>query len=85
LEQVAMHVGLSVSRAVHLFKSVFDQSMMQHTIEVRLALARERILYSSFTLEQIAESCGYASYSYFHRMFRARFGISPKAYRLKEI
>jgi AraC family transcriptional regulator of arabinose operon len=84
LEQVALHVGLSVSRAVHLFKSVFDQSMMQHTIEVRLAIAKERILYSSFSLEQIAESCGYASYSYFHRMFRAHFGISPKAYRLKE-
>jgi AraC family transcriptional regulator of arabinose operon len=84
LEQVAKHVGLSVSRAVHLFKAVFNQSIMQHTIEVRLAIAKERILYSSFTLEQIAESCGYASYSYFHRMFRAHFGISPKDYRLRE-
>jgi AraC family transcriptional regulator, arabinose operon regulatory protein len=84
LEQVARHVGLSVSRAVHLFKSIFDQSIMQHAIEVRLAIAKERILYSSFTLEQIAESCGYASYSYFHRMFRAHFGISPKDYRLRE-
>jgi len=84
LEQVARHVGLSVSRAVHLYKSVFDQSIMQHTIEVRLAVAKERILYSSFTLEQIAESCGYASYSYFHRMFRAHFGISPKDFRLRE-
>jgi AraC family transcriptional regulator of arabinose operon len=83
LEQVARHVGLSVSRAVHLYKAVFDQSIMQHTIEVRLATAKERILYSSFTLEQIAESCGYASYSYFHRMFRAHFGISPKDYRLR--
>jgi AraC family transcriptional regulator of arabinose operon len=84
LEQVARHVGLSVSRAVHLYKAVFDQSIMQHTIEVRLALAKERILYSSFTLEQIADSCGYASYSYFHRMFRAHFGMSPKDYRLRE-
>jgi AraC family transcriptional regulator of arabinose operon len=84
LEQVAQHVGLSVSRAVHLFKAVFDQSIMQHAIEARLAIAKERILYSSYTLEQVAESCGYASYSYFHRMFRSHFGISPKQYRLKE-
>jgi AraC family transcriptional regulator of arabinose operon len=84
LEQVARHVGLSVSHAVHLYKSVFDQSILQHAIEVRLTIAKERILYSSFTLEQIAESCGYASYSYFHRMFRAHFGISPKDYRVRE-
>jgi AraC family transcriptional regulator of arabinose operon len=84
LDEVAEHVGLSVSRAVHLFKSVFNQSIMQHAIAVRLTIAKERILYSSFTLEQIAESCGYASYSYFHRMFRSHFGISPKSYRERE-
>ncbi|MEX2460569.1 MAG: AraC family transcriptional regulator [Paenibacillaceae bacterium] len=84
LEQVARHVSLSVSRAVHLYKTVFDQSIMQHAIEVRLSIAKERILYSSFTLDQVAESCGYASYSYFHRIFRAHFGISPKDYRLRE-
>jgi AraC family transcriptional regulator of arabinose operon len=83
LEQVAQHVGLSISRAVHLFKAVFDRSIMQHAIEVRLTIAKERILYSSFTLEQIAESCGYSSYSYFHRMFRMHFGISPKDFRAK--
>jgi AraC family transcriptional regulator of arabinose operon len=84
LEEVAQHVGLSVSRAVHLFKNVFNQSIMQHAILVRLNIAKERILYSSFTLEQIAESCGYASYSYFHRMFRSHFGVSPKSYRERE-
>jgi AraC family transcriptional regulator of arabinose operon len=57
---------------------------MQHAILVRLNIAKERILYSSFTLEQIAESCGYASYSYFHRMFRSHFGVSPKSYRERE-
>ena len=29
------------------------------------------------TLEEIAETCGFASYSYFHRVFRANYGVSP--------
>jgi AraC family transcriptional regulator of arabinose operon len=81
LEQVAKFAGLSVSRAVHLYKEVFGQSMMQHAIHVRLSIAKERIQYSELTLEQVAESCGFASYSYFHRTFRAHFGQSPKSFR----
>jgi AraC family transcriptional regulator of arabinose operon len=32
------------------------------------------------TLEHIAETCGFASYSYFHRVFRSHFGMSPAEY-----
>lgn len=81
LEQVAGHVGLSVSRAVHLFKETFGRSIMDYAIDVRLAIACERILFSQVSLEQAAEQSGFHSYSYFHRAFRARFGISPKEYR----
>ncbi|MDF2814584.1 MAG: AraC family transcriptional regulator [Paenibacillus sp.] len=81
LEDVAQHVGLSVSRAVHLFKSIFGQSIMQYTLQIRLSIARERILFSKMSLEQIAEASGFNSYTYFYRMFRARYGMSPKAYR----
>ncbi|RKN77171.1 AraC family transcriptional regulator [Paenibacillus ginsengarvi] len=84
LEDVASHVGLSVSRAVHLFKSVFDQSIMQYVQQIRLSAARERILFSKMSLEQIAEMCGFNSYTYFYRVFRARYGTSPKEYRAGE-
>ncbi|WP_127580230.1 AraC family transcriptional regulator [Paenibacillus koleovorans] len=81
LEDVAQHVGLSVSRAVHLFKSIFGQSIMQYTLQIRLSIARERILFSKMSLEQIAEASGFNSYTYFYRMFKSRYGMSPKAFR----
>ncbi|MNI95930.1 Bacterial regulatory helix-turn-helix protein, AraC family [compost metagenome] len=31
------------------------------------------------TLEQVAEAAGFGGYAYFHRVFRARYGISPGA------
>lgn len=81
IEDVASHVDLSVSRAVHLFKSVFNQTIMQYVQHIRLSVARERILFSKMSLEQIAEMSGFNSYTYFFRVFRARYGLSPKEYR----
>lgn len=84
LEEAARHAGLSVSRAVHLFKSCYGQTMIQYATEVRLNTALERMKYSTMKLEQIAETSGFASYSYFHRVFRARFGVSPAKFRATE-
>jgi AraC family transcriptional regulator of arabinose operon len=83
LEEVAGHVGLSVSRAVHLFKEYFGKTMIEYAQEVRLSSALERMQYSAMNLEQIAESCGFGSYPYFHRVFKAKHGISPNDYRKK--
>ncbi|NMO94569.1 AraC family transcriptional regulator [Paenibacillus lemnae] len=81
LDDVASHVGISVSRAVHLFKETFGTSIMQYTLDVRLDMARERIIFSPMSLEDVAETSGFASYTYFHRVFRSRFGVSPKQFR----
>ncbi|WP_274650909.1 helix-turn-helix domain-containing protein [Paenibacillus humicola] len=81
LEEAARYAGLSLSRAVHLYKSCYGQTMIQYAMEVRLNAALERMKYSSMTLEQIAETSGFSSYSYFHRVFRAKYGVSPAKYR----
>ncbi|NUU64313.1 helix-turn-helix domain-containing protein [Paenibacillus agri] len=81
LEDVASHVDISVSRAVHLFKEAFGTSIVKYLNDVRLEMARERITFSPMPLEHVAETCGFANYTYFHRIFRSRFGMSPKEYR----
>ncbi|MCG7410114.1 AraC family transcriptional regulator [Paenibacillus sp. ACRRX] len=81
IQDVAESVQVSASRASHLFKDVFQQSIMDYAIEVRISMACERILHGYMSLEQIAEMCGFQSYSYFHRTFRNRLGLSPKQFR----
>ncbi|QSO46447.1 helix-turn-helix transcriptional regulator [Alicyclobacillus mengziensis] len=81
VQGVADHVGLSVSRAVHLFKETFNQTMVQFLQETRLSMACDRIRFSRMTLEEAAESSGFRSYSYFYRLFRSRFGMSPTQFR----
>jgi AraC family transcriptional regulator, arabinose operon regulatory protein len=81
VQEVANHVGLSVSRAVHLFKDTFGTTIIRFAQEVRLASALERIRYSTMPLEQIAETSGFDSYTYFHRVFREKYKMSPSEYR----
>jgi len=85
LQDVAHHVDLSVSRTVSLFKAAFGKTVMQYMMDVRLSIAMDRMVYSKMNLEQIAETCGFGTYSYFFRSFRARYGISPRMYRETKI
>ncbi|SFT02017.1 AraC family transcriptional regulator, arabinose operon regulatory protein [Paenibacillus sp. BC26] len=82
IAEVAECARLSVSRTVHLFKECYGMTIIQYTQNVRLSMAIDRIKYSTMTLEQIAVTCGFGSYSYFYRVFRQKYGVSPAAYRL---
>lgn len=80
LEGIAAYAGLGVSRASELFKATFGTSLMAYVIELRLNMARERMLYDDATLEEISYACGFRTYTHFSRMFRSRYGMSPKEY-----
>ncbi|SET90666.1 AraC family transcriptional regulator [Paenibacillus sp. NFR01] len=81
VEDVAAFAGLSVSRAVHLFKDLTGYTIIGYAQEIRLSNALERIRYTDFSLESIASSCGFGTYSYFHKVFKARFGFTPREIR----
>ncbi|GFN31606.1 helix-turn-helix domain-containing protein [Paenibacillus xylaniclasticus] len=84
LDDVAQHTGLSVSRAVHLFKAHFGVSIIGYAQQLRLARAVKLLDHSALSLEQIALDTGLGSYAYFHRLFRSQYGISPGAYRKRK-
>ncbi|TLS51300.1 AraC family transcriptional regulator [Paenibacillus antri] len=81
LKDLARHCNVSVSRAVHLYKQFFGKSIIQYAQEVRLKVALERMLYTQTPLEVIAETSGFPSYTYFYRVFKKEFGVSPQQYR----
>jgi AraC family transcriptional regulator of arabinose operon len=84
IEEVAQDAGLSVSRAVHLFKSTVGKTMIEYAQEIRLSSAINQMKYTLMSLEQIAENCGFSGYPYFHKVFKKNYGVSPGAYRKQE-
>jgi len=81
VEDVANYVELSVSRASRIFKTCFGKTMTEYALDLRLQSAVDRMMYTTMTLEEIAESCGFGSYTFFHKAFKAKFGLSPAAFR----
>lgn len=81
IEEVAQYAGLSISRAGHLFKSSVGKTMVEYAQDIRMSAALERMQYTTMTLEQIAESCGFGAYPYFHKVFKKKYGVAPGLYR----
>ncbi len=64
-----------------LFKKATDVSFTQYINKLRLSAAANELLSSEKSIINIALDCGFENVTYFNRLFKTRFGISPKEYR----
>lgn len=81
VDDLARHVGLSPSRASHFFKEYYGKTIIQYALEIRLSGAVDRMKYTPLSLAQISDSCGFKSYTFFHKAFKQKYGVSPAAFR----
>ncbi|TAG18561.1 MAG: helix-turn-helix domain-containing protein [Rhodobacterales bacterium] len=78
IPDVAAAVGLSGRHFERMFKRETGQSPLRYYHQLRLMKARQRVLYSSDTLREIAASVGYMTSSPMVRHYRSLFGVSPR-------
>ena len=78
---VAEQLGLSKSYLCYLFKQDFNEPLTKIVREMRLKQAALDIKTSNLSLNEIAVKYGFKSPSYFSRIFRELYGISPMEYR----
>lgn len=79
----------SMARQVHLspgylqliYKQTFGTSCMEDVIEGRIRLAKEQLIYSSKSVSEIAEFCGYRNTEHFCRQFRKFTQKTPGSFR----
>lgn len=64
-----------------LFAAETGQSFHQYLNRVRLERAAALLVSTSMSVLNIALECGYANVTYFNRVFRKKFCISPTEYR----
>jgi AraC family transcriptional regulator, glycine betaine-responsive activator len=78
IPDVASSVGLSGRHFERLFKRETGQSPLRYYHHLRLMKARQRVLYSSDPLRDIAASVGYMTSGPMIRHYVEFFGVSPR-------
>jgi AraC-like DNA-binding protein len=65
----------------HEIKNRTGKTYTEHLQEKRLSQAAFLLKNTSLPVEDIAIAIGYENKSYFHRIFSAKYGMTPKTYR----
>lgn len=81
LNDLALKLNLSPSRASHLVRELFQESFSRLILRVRINRARQMLANTDMSLKEISDSLGFASVYYFSRVFRSSEGFPPGRYR----
>lgn len=81
LQDIAEYVNLSPTYFHKLFKSAVDMTPQKYLAELRLSNAKMLLLAKNYSIEEVAERCGFSSISYFDYQFKKTYGISPVGFR----
>lgn len=81
LEQIAAGINISESQLTHEFKKHTGNTPYQYLLGVRLQHARQMLITTPYSLEEIAPQCGFQSASQFIRVFKKHTGITPNRFR----
>lgn len=75
---VALHVGLSEPYACQLFKSETGVSILSYLNEIRMNKAHQLLASGKYLVKQAAAEVGIHDPFYFNRLFKKKYGYSPK-------
>lgn len=83
IQELARHLGVSVSWLNLKFKSYTGMSPMQYIINFKVSRAQELLHTTDLSITEIAQMCGYDDPLYFSRIFHKHTKTSPREFRKK--
>ncbi len=81
VSKVVEHTQRSRSSLESRFKKYLGRSIKEEITRARIARASILLRETSMTLQEIAESCGFATASHFSRIFKQSEGVTPGSLR----
>ncbi len=81
ITDLAEKISVSYSHLCHKFKQELGLTPVEYKLAVQLDEAKAMLKNSDFRIGQICIQAGFNNFAYFTKMFRSRFGITPKEYR----
>ena len=84
-ESIAKDLNYHPYHINRVVKKETGYALRTYIIEYRLSMAKNLLLTTKDTISRVAEACGFASTSYFTKLFKEKNRIPPKEYRKSRI
>ncbi|RKN85494.1 helix-turn-helix domain-containing protein [Paenibacillus ginsengarvi] len=81
LHRIASALGIKPSELTRRFRLAFGTSPIEYATRLRLEEVQRLLRETNETLDAIAARCGYENGSYLSRVFHAKIGVAPSAFR----
>lgn len=81
---LADQVGVTAVQLGKLFKKHCGKTIPEYITDYRLEKAVAWMKNSNLTVSEIAQRCGYQNESYFFRVFKEKYGITPRQYEKQQ-
>ena len=78
---IAAAASISESECLRSFRDIIRVSPIRYVQQLRLQKAADLLSHTDVSVSKIGEECGFMDMSYFARVFRAGYGITPSQYR----
>ncbi|MFS0725267.1 helix-turn-helix transcriptional regulator [Paenibacillus sp. 1P07SE] len=82
LQSIAAHLKMSPAYVGRLFKQYEQCSVGDYLNSYRLDKACELLVGSSYNVKEVADYLGFNNASYFITLFKKKYGVTPKEYRM---
>ena len=79
--ELAQLCHFSTDRFIRQFRRIVGMTPARYGVERRVTLAARELTATSRTIEEIADAVGFTDRFHFSRVFKARLGLPPVAYR----
>ena len=79
--EVAKEVGVSSCHLRRVFQKVLNKTPSEAFREIKLEVARDLLLNTSYSITYISNHCGFTSSGVFSRLFKQQYDRTPRDYR----
>lgn len=81
LNYVADSVNLTPAYVSYIFKKETGQTLVKYATDMKMMKAKKMLEEGTLKIVQVAKICGYENQSYFNRLFKNYYGVTPKQLR----
>ncbi|MBP2830696.1 helix-turn-helix transcriptional regulator [Aquimarina sp. U1-2] len=81
VDMLTNQTGIPAAKLQTGFKHLFGRTVTDYIKNIRLEIAEELIKTTDLNISEIVYSVGFSSRSYFSKIFREKYGCSPKSFQ----